>query len=113
MIFNLIIDIISNLFIGFGLFFCVVAVIGIYRFPGIYAKQHAVSLIDSGGIFFIFLGLAIKSGFSLISIKTMLLAILVIAMSAPGCYAFMQILVRRNKLAKNGNYKKEAIINDE
>ncbi len=95
--FNIIIEIISGFFIIAGLFFCCVGVLGMIRLPNIIMKAHAAGLIDTGGIFCICLGLAIKSGFALVSIKIMLMAILFILMSAPICYALMQIALRTQK----------------
>jgi len=71
--------------------------LGIIKMKDVYTKQHASALIDSGGIFFICLGLSLASGFNLVSLKPLLLGIIVVLMSAPMCYAFMQIALRFDK----------------
>ena len=92
------IDILVLIFIFIGLFFCSVGVLGLYRLPDVYTKQHSTGLLDTVGIFFICLGLSIYSGFSLVSFKPMMLAILVGGFSSPVCYAFIQIVFNRDKI---------------
>lgn len=50
--------------ISLGLFFLVVAAIGMVRLPDVYTRSHAVSLTDAVGAFFLLTGLAIYQGFS-------------------------------------------------
>ncbi|MEE2707735.1 MAG: monovalent cation/H(+) antiporter subunit G [Planctomycetota bacterium] len=47
-----------------GLFFLLVAAIGVIRFPDVYTRSHAVSLTDSLGALFVLSGLAVYEGFS-------------------------------------------------
>jgi multicomponent Na+:H+ antiporter subunit G len=50
--------------ISIGLFFLVVAAVGMVRLPDVYTRSHAVSLTDAVGAFFLLTGLAIYQGFS-------------------------------------------------
>lgn len=50
--------------IALGLFFLVVAAVGMVRLPDVYTRSHAVSLTDAMGAFFLLTGLAIYHGFS-------------------------------------------------
>lgn len=56
-----------------GLFFLLVAAIGVIRFPDVYTRSHAVSLTDSLGALFLLSGLALYDG-----ITTNLVKILVV-----------------------------------
>ena len=56
-----------------GLFFLLVAALGMVRLPDVYTRSHAVALTDSLGAFFLLAGLALNQGFS-----TNLLRILVV-----------------------------------
>ena len=47
-----------------GLFFLVVAAVGIVRLPDVFARSHAVGLTDALGAFFLLTGLAVYDGFS-------------------------------------------------
>ena len=46
-----------------GLFFLVVAAIGMLRLPDVFTRSHAVSLTDSLGAFCVLMGLALYQGF--------------------------------------------------
>ena len=47
-----------------GLFFLVVAAIGMVRLPDVFSRSHAVALTDSLGALFLLAGLAVEHGFS-------------------------------------------------
>jgi len=93
----IVLKILPPLFITIGLIFLCIGMIGIIKMKDVYTKQHASALIDSGGVFFICLGLSLASGFTLVSLKPLFLGILVLLMSAPMCYAFMQIALHFDK----------------
>ena len=107
---NTIITIIQEVSFSFfmliGLIFCSIGLLGLFRFKDVYSKQHATGLIDTAGIFFICLALSIKSGFSLVSFKPIFLSLLITLVSAPLCYAYMQILIHREKDKTLENLKK-------
>ena len=48
--------------IAIGLFFLVVAAVGMVRLPDVFTRSHAVALTDSLGAFFLLAGLAIHHG---------------------------------------------------
>lgn len=52
-----------------GLFFLVVAAVGMVRLPDVFARSHAVALTDALGAFFLLAGLAIYDGFSTNSLR--------------------------------------------
>ena len=47
-----------------GLFFLVVAAIGMVRLPDVFSRSHAVALTDSLGALFLLAGLAVEHGFT-------------------------------------------------
>lgn len=57
-------DMLSVLFILAGLFFLVVAAIGVIRLPDVFSRAHAVSLKDSLGAFLMLVGIAFHEGLS-------------------------------------------------
>lgn len=59
-----------------GVFFLVCEMLGVYRFRYALARMHAAALGDTGGLFFILLGLIILNGLQASSVK--LAAIVVI-----------------------------------
>jgi len=62
-------DILAVISILVGLFFLVVAAIGIIRLPDVFTRSHAVSLTDSLGAFLMLTGLAIYEGLSMNVLK--------------------------------------------
>ncbi|MDR0484446.1 MAG: monovalent cation/H(+) antiporter subunit G [Alphaproteobacteria bacterium] len=86
-----------SIFLLLGLIFCFLGVLGLFRFKDIYSKQHALGLIDTIGIFFICIALAINSGIALVSFKPIILSLLITFISAPSCYALMQIFIHRKQ----------------
>ncbi len=55
-------DILSIIFIVTGLFFLIVAAIGVIRLPDVFSRSHAVSLTDSLGAFLVLVGIALHEG---------------------------------------------------
>ncbi len=55
-----------------GLFFLVVAAIGMIRLPDVFSRSHAVALTDSLGALFLLVGLAVEHGFSPNALKILL-----------------------------------------
>lgn len=64
------------MFLIIGALFCLVGSVGMLRFPDVFARMHAASIIDTVGIGFIFLGLMFQSGGTLISVKLFIVLIL-------------------------------------
>lgn len=62
-------EILSIIFILGGLFFLIVAAIGIIRLPDVFTRSHAVSLTDSLGAFLLLIGIAIYEGLSMNLLK--------------------------------------------
>jgi multicomponent Na+:H+ antiporter subunit G len=55
-------DILSIIFIVAGLFFLIVAAIGVVRLPDVFSRSHAVSLTDSLGAFLMLIGIGLHEG---------------------------------------------------
>ena len=66
-------EILSMVFIVAGLFFLVVAAIGVIRLPDVFSRAHAISLTDSLGAFLTLIGIALHEG-----LRTNMLKILVV-----------------------------------
>ena len=58
-----------------GCFFIIVASIGLIRFPDFYSRMHPAGKSDTLGQFFVLSGLIVYEGFSLVSIKLLLIII--------------------------------------
>lgn len=65
--------IITGIFLAMGCFFLIVASIGVVRMPDFYTRMHAAGKTDTMGQTCIMLGLIIYAGFSLVSIKLLII----------------------------------------
>jgi multicomponent Na+:H+ antiporter subunit G len=72
---NLVIEILSWGCILGGSFFVVVSAVGILRFPDFWARLHAASVGDSGGMILLILGMCLQSGLTLITAKLIAIGI--------------------------------------
>ena len=67
--------IIGGGFIGIGVMTMCAAVLGLYRFHYVLNRMHASAMVDSMGILFAILGLAVLSGFQFGTLKLVLIVV--------------------------------------
>jgi multicomponent Na+:H+ antiporter subunit G len=70
---ELVIDIISWLFLIVGSFFCLTGGLGLLRFPDFFSRIHAASLTDTLGASLILIGLMFQAGWGLVMAKLLLI----------------------------------------
>ncbi len=70
-----------------GVFFMVVGSIGLLRMPDVYTRLHAAGMTDSIGAGLILLGLALQAGFTLISVRLLLIWAFLLLTNPVGSYA--------------------------
>ena len=87
-------EILSVIFILAGLFFLVVAAIGVIRLPDVFTRSHAVSLTDSLGAFFLLIGLSIYEGLSLNVLKILAVLALLYLQNPVIAHATLRAAVR-------------------
>jgi multicomponent Na+:H+ antiporter subunit G len=63
------VDILSWALVLLGSFFTVAGAIGLVRMPDVFTRMHATSVIDTAGIGFLFIGLMLQAGLSLVTLK--------------------------------------------
>ena len=72
---EIIINILSWVLIVAGSFFTVIGAVGAVRFPDFWSRLHAVSVTDSGGVLLLLAGMCLQAGFSLITVKLIIIGI--------------------------------------
>ena len=77
-----------------GLFFLVVAAIGMVRLPDVFTRSHALSLTDSLGAFLVLAGLAIYQGFSLNLLKILVVLALLYLLNPVISHATIRAALR-------------------
>jgi multicomponent Na+:H+ antiporter subunit G len=70
---SLFVDILSWACILGGVFFTVVGGTGLLRFPDFWSRLHAVSVSDSAGMLLFILGMCLQAGFTLVTVKLILI----------------------------------------
>ena len=72
---DLIVEIISWVAIVSGSAFLIIGAIGTLRFPDFWSRVHAVSVTDSAGMLLLTLGMCIQSGFTLVTVKLIIIGV--------------------------------------
>jgi multicomponent Na+:H+ antiporter subunit G len=87
-------DILSIIFIVAGLFFLIVAAIGVVRLPDVYSRSHAVSLTDSLGAFLMLVGIALHEGLSINMLKILVVLVLLYILNPVIAHATVRAALR-------------------
>lgn len=69
----LVVEVLSWIFLLAGSFFAMSGGLGVIRMPDLFTRLHAAGVTDTGGAGFIFLGLMLQGGFSLVTAKLALI----------------------------------------
>lgn len=70
---ELVIDIFGWAFILTGCFFAVVGALGLLRLPDVYTRIHSAGVVDTVAAFFLLIGFSFYAGFSLVTVKLVLI----------------------------------------
>lgn len=65
-------DVLSWICIVAGLFFMLAGTLGVLRMPDVYCRLHAAGMTDTMGAGFLFVGMAIQAGWSLLAVRLLL-----------------------------------------
>ncbi|MFB3071284.1 MAG: monovalent cation/H(+) antiporter subunit G [Nitrospirales bacterium] len=87
-------DLVAIALILAGLFFLIVAAIGMLRLPDVFTRSHALSLADSLGAFLVLAGLAIYQGFSLNLLKILVVLALLYLLNPVVSHATIRAALR-------------------
>lgn len=77
----------GNIFLLLGAFFALTGAVGLVRFPEFFARLHAAGVLDSLGMPFILLGVALHMGISLAALKILLLLLFLLIVTPTACHA--------------------------
>jgi multicomponent Na+:H+ antiporter subunit G len=93
---TLLTDIISVLFMLGGLFFFTTATLGLLRLPDFYSRLHATGKGDTLAVLLSLIGLAVYNGFSLTSLKIVLIAVFMFLAQPTATHAISRAAFRCN-----------------
>ena len=83
-------EILTILLICAGTFFFLTGTVGLLRLPDFYSRMHATGKSDTLGTLLSLLGLALYTGFSLISVKILFIALFVFLTSPTATHALLR-----------------------
>ena len=75
---DIVINIVSWVLILLGSGLVLIGSFGFFRLPDFWSRLHAASVIDSGGMMLIVLGMCFQAGLSLITVKLFLIAVFLV-----------------------------------
>ncbi|MBU3113539.1 monovalent cation/H(+) antiporter subunit G [Clostridium lacusfryxellense] len=100
-------DIIVTIFLLGGLFFFMVGSIGIIRFPDVFTRAHSASKCDTLGAILCLSSLVIFKGFSMVSLKIILILIFVWIASPTATHLIAKAeFTRQSSIGKINGVKK-------
>lgn len=83
-------DIIGGALITIGAFFYVVGAIGIYRMPDVFTRMHAAGISDTVGAGLLLTGMMFLAGFSLVTVKLVIILGFILFTSPIATHALAQ-----------------------
>lgn len=86
--------VLSIAFIVAGLFFLVVAAIGVIRLPDVFCRSHAVSLTDSLGAFLMLIGISFYEGLDKNTLKILVVLSLLYILNPVIAHATIRAALR-------------------
>jgi multicomponent Na+:H+ antiporter subunit G len=75
-----------------GCFFIVTGAVGLVRLPDVYCRMHASGITDTIGAGMFLAGLMVQAGFSMITVKLLLILALILFTSPTATYALANAL---------------------
>ncbi|MCF8467102.1 MAG: monovalent cation/H(+) antiporter subunit G [Sneathiella sp.] len=87
---DLLLDIGTWILLIAGSILLLITGLGLLRLPDLYTRIHAGGMADTLATFLIFVGLSLQSGFSLVTVKLLLVIVFVFFTSPVSSYALAQ-----------------------
>ena len=88
---QLLVTMFSGIFIVCGVVALLIGSLGLLRLPDVFCRIHAVGMIDTAGASFIILGMIIHEGFTLVSVKLVLIGVFLFFTSPIATHAVAQV----------------------
>ena len=85
------VSILSGILIVCGVVALLIGSLGLLRLPDVYCRIHAVGMIDTAGASFIILGMIIHEGFTLVTVKLVLIGVFLFFTSPIATHAVAQV----------------------
>jgi multicomponent Na+:H+ antiporter subunit G len=90
-----VVDLLSWACLVAGGAFCIVGAVGMLRMPDFYTRVHAASVVDTLGAGLVLLGLLLQAGFTLVAVKLLIVAALLLLASPTATHALVRAAMHR------------------
>lgn len=90
-----VLDLLSAACLAGGACFCLAGGIGLLRMPDFYTRMHAASVIETLGAGLILLGLMLQAGLTLVAVKLLMVALLILFTSPTASHALARAALLR------------------
>lgn len=87
-----------DVFLVAGSLAVLIGAIGVLRFPDLFSRIHAAGITDTAGAGLIVLGLLIESGFTLVSLKLLVILLFLLFTSPTSSHALAKASIHGNVL---------------
>ena len=87
-----------DVFLVAGSLAVLIGAIGVLRFPDLFSRIHAAGITDTAGAGLIVLGLLIESGFTLVSLKLLIILLFLLFTSPTSSHALAKASIHGNVL---------------
>ena len=102
------VTILSGIFIACGVAALLIGSIGLLRLPDVYCRIHAVGMIDTAGASFLILGMIIHGGFTLVSVKLVMIGVFLFFTSPIATHAVAQVAYKSGVVPVGRNLAQQA-----
>jgi multicomponent Na+:H+ antiporter subunit G len=75
--------------------FCMIGALGLVRMPDFFTRMHAASVTDTLGAGLLLLGMALQAGFTLVTVKLIVVGLLIFFTSPTSTHALAQAALAR------------------
>ena len=105
---QMLITILSGFFIACGVVALLIGSLGLLRLPDVYCRIHAVGMLDTAGASFIILGMIIHEGFTLVTVKLVLIGVFMFFTSPIATHAVAQVAYKSGVVPVGRNLARNA-----
>jgi multicomponent Na+:H+ antiporter subunit G len=88
-------DLLSWILLLAGGAFCMIGALGLVRMPDFFTRMHAASVTDTLGAGLLLLGMALQAGFTLVTVKLIVVGLLIFFTSPTSTHALAQAALAR------------------
>lgn len=102
---DIMLDILSWVFLISGSFFCLTGAVGLLRFPEFFSRIHAASLTDTLGASLILIGLMFQAGWGLTLSKLLLILVFSLLLGTTASHAMAKAALKSGLKPLDGRWE--------